>query len=66
MEAEGKPNEQDEKDDGDLQEREDDVFEDDDVDPNPVEESHVEEQVDPGQSDGASPNLPLEARWFPD
>ena len=66
MEAEGEADEQDEKDDGDLQEGEDDVFEDDDVDSDPVEKSHLEEQVDPGQCDGDSSNLPLEARRFPE
>ena len=62
MEAEGKANKKDEEDDGDLQEGEDDVFEDDDVDANPIEKSHLEKQVDPGQRDRDGADLPLEAR----
>ena len=41
MEAEGKAKEQDEEDHGNFEEGQDDVSEDDDVDPNPIEESHV-------------------------
>ena len=66
MEAEGEANEEDEEDDGDLQEGEDDVFEDDNVDPDPVEESHLEKQVDPGQRDRDGADLPLEARGVQD
>ena len=62
MKAEGEANEKDEEDDGDLQEGEDDVFEDDDVDADPVEKSHLEQQVDPGQRDRDGADLPLEAR----
>ena len=66
MEAEGESNEQDDKDNGNLEEGEDDIFEDDYVDPNLVEKSHVQEQVDPGHSDGDCSDLPLEAGWFPE
>ena len=62
MEAEGEAGEHDEKDNRNRKEGEDDVFEDDDVVSDPVEESHVKEEVDPGQSDGTGSNLPLEAR----
>ena len=65
MEAEGKASEQDEKDDRNRKKGFDNVFEDDDVVSDPVEESHVEEQVDPGHSNGDSSNLPLETRRFP-
>ena len=66
MEAEGEANEQDYEDDRNLQEGEDHVLEDDDVDPDPVEESHLEEQIDPGQSDGDGSDFPMEARRFED
>ena len=48
METEGEASQHDEKDNRNRKEGEDDVFEDDDVVSNPVEESHVEEEVDPG------------------
>ena len=66
VKAEGKTNEQDDENNGSRKEGLDDILEDNDVDPNSVEESHVQEEVDPGQGDGDSSNLILEARWLPD
>ena len=43
VEAEGEANEQDHEDDRNLQEGEDHVLEDDDVDPDTVEEPHLDE-----------------------
>ena len=59
VEAEGEANEQDYEDDRNLQEGEDHVLEDDDVDPDTVEEPHLDEQVDPGEGDGDGSNLPI-------
>ena len=58
VEAEGEANEQDYEDDRNLQEGEDHVLEDDDVDPDTVEQPHLDEQVDPGDGDGDGSNLP--------
>ena len=59
VEAEGKANEQDYEDDRNLQEGEDHVLEDNDVDPDTVEEPHLDEQVDPGEGDGDGSDLPI-------
>ena len=42
-------------------EGEDDVLEEDDVFPDPVQEPHVEEQVDPGKGEGDGTDLPVQA-----
>ena len=56
-EAEGNANKKDEQVGGNLLEGEDDIFADNDVDPDSEEDSHLEEKVDPGQIDDAVSKL---------
>ena len=48
METKGEANEQDDKDNCNLEEGEDNIFEDDNVLPDRVEKPHVKEKIDPG------------------
>ena len=61
MEAEGEGDDKNQKDDEELGEGEEDVVEDDDVDPDDGKLLHVHEQVDPGQGDGGGRQLPKRA-----
>ena len=62
METECESNDHDDKDNGNCKEGEDDVLEEDDVFPDPVQEPHVEEQVDPGEGDSGGTDFPVQAR----
>ena len=64
MEAECKTCDHDDKDNGDCTEGEDDILEEYNVLSYSVKESQVKEEVDPGQGDGDSRDLPVEARAF--
>ena len=62
METECESSDHDDKDDADCAKGEDDVLKEDDVFPDPVQEPHVDEQVDPGEREGDGTDLPVQAR----
>ena len=59
MEAKRKGRKKDEEDRQKTKKGLEDILEDDDVLPNAIKQSHVEEKVDPGKSDGEGGDLPL-------
>ena len=62
METERKASDHDDEDDGHCQEGVDDVLEEDDVLPDPIQEAHVEEKVHPGEGDSDRTDLKMVAR----